>query len=282
METVRLPSGKKVPVLGQGTWKMGENPSKKDQEVRALKLGLELGMTLIDTAEIYGNGGAEEVTAEAIRGRRQDVVLVSKVAPGNATLHGVIAACEKSLKRLNTDYLDIYLLHWRGSVPLEETLLAFQQLKKEGKILDYGVSNFDTNDMEEARALPGGDEIATNQVLYNLVRRGIEWDLLPWCSKHTIPIMAYSPFMEGDMLHHNSPKQGVLKAVAARHAATPAQIALAWLLRQSKHIVIPKSSNELHVRENHASLKIKLTEQDLKELDHAFSPPHTKSALDMV
>jgi diketogulonate reductase-like aldo/keto reductase len=200
VRTLQLPSGIPMPVLGQGTWGMGEDQARRQTEVAALRLGLELGMTLIDTAEMYAEGGAEEVTAEAVAGRRTEVFLVSKIYPHNATRHGAVEACERSLQRLKTDYLDLYLLHWRGAVPLAETLEAFQSLKQAGKIREYGVSNFDVRDLEEASAMPGGDEIATNQVLYNLMHRGIEWDLLPACRERGIPIMAYSPIEQGDML----------------------------------------------------------------------------------
>jgi diketogulonate reductase-like aldo/keto reductase len=256
---------------------MGEDPAKRKDEVAALRLGLDLGMTLIDTAEMYGEGGAEEVVGEAIAGRRDEVFLVSKVYPHNATRKGAVAACERSLKRLKTDYLNLYLLHWIGSVPVAETLEAFQQLKGDGKILDYGVSNFDKDDIEEAFVLPGGSEIVTDQVLYNLQHRGIEWDLLPWCREHGMPIMAYSPIQQGKML-----KNKQLSLVASRRGATAAQVALAWLLGRDGVVVIPKASNPAHVRENRAALDLKLTEEDLVELDRAFPPPRRKTALAML
>jgi diketogulonate reductase-like aldo/keto reductase len=274
MRTLRLPSGSPIPVLGQGTWGMGEDLAKRQVEIAALRLGLDLGMTLIDTAEMYGEGGAEEVIADAIAGRRAQVFLVSKVYPHNATRQGAVDACGRSLRRLKTDYLDLYLLHWRGSVPLAETLEGFQALKQAGKIRDYGVSNFDQDDMEEASGLPGGEEIATNQVLYNLRRRGIEWDLLPWCRDRGIPTMAYSPIEQGAMLDH--PR---LKRVASRHRATPAQVALAWLLRQEGIVAIPKASKAEHVQENRTALDLTLGDQDLEELDRAFPPPRKKIAL---
>ncbi len=277
MKTLSLPSGRPIPVLGQGTWEMGEDPAKRKDEVAALRLGLDLGMTLIDTAEMYGEGGAEEAVGEAIAGRRDEVFLVSKVYPHNATRKGAVAACERSLKRLKTDYLNLYLLHWIGSVPVAETLEAFQQLTRDGKILDYGVSNFDKDDIEEAFALPGGGEIVTDQVLYNLQHRGIEWDLLPWCREHRMPIVAYSPIQQGKMLRDKQ-----LKLVASRLDATPAQVALAWLLSQDGVVAIPKASNPAHVRENRAALELKLTEEDLTELDRAFSPPRKKTALAML
>jgi diketogulonate reductase-like aldo/keto reductase len=256
---------------------MGENRLKRRAEISALRLGLDLEMTLIDTAEMYGEGGAEEVVGEAIAGRRAEVFLVSKVYPHNATRRGAVAACERSLRRLKTDHLDVYLLHWRGSVPLAEMLEGFQTLKRAGKILDYGVSNFDQEDMEEAFALPGGVEIVTDQVLYNLMRRGIEWDLLPWCRERRIPIMAYSPIDQGALLNHR-----VLKAIAARKEATPAQVALGWVLRQAGIVAIPKASTESHVRENRAALDLKLTAADLAKLDQSFPPPRRKMPMEMI
>jgi diketogulonate reductase-like aldo/keto reductase len=274
MKTAHLPWGRPIPVLGQGTWLMGEARDKRQAEITALRLGLDLGMSLIDTAEMYGEGGAEEMIAEAIDGRRAQVFLVSKVYPHNATRQGVVEACGRSLRRLKTDYLDLYLLHWRGSVSLAETLEGFQSLKRAGKIRDYGVSNFDQADMKKASALPGGDEIAVNQVLYNLRRRGIEWDLLPWCRDHRIPVMAYTPFEQGAILDHPQ-----LKQLASRHRATPAQVALAWLLRQEGIVAIPKAGNVEHVRENRRALDLALTDQDLAVLDRAFPPPRKKTAL---
>lgn len=276
VSTLQLPSGTPMPVLGQGTWGMGEDQARRQTEVAALRLGLELGMTLIDTAEMYGEGGAEEVTGEAIENRRAEVFLVSKIYPRNASRRGAVEACERSLERLKTDYLDLYLLHWRGSVPLAETLEAFQSLKQAGKIREYGVSNFDVRDLEEAGAMPGGDEIATNQVLYNLMRRGIEWDLLPACRERGIPVMAYSPIEQGGMLGNAQ-----LKLVASRHNVTPAQVALAWLLQQEGIVVIPKASTAAHVRENRAAAELTLTDEDLTELDRALPPPRQKMRLEM-
>ena len=274
--TLQLPSGTPMPVLGQGTWGMGEDQARRPTEVAALRLGLELGMTLIDTAEMYAEGGAEEVTGAAIENRRAEVFLVSKIYPHNASRRGAVEACERSLERLKTDYLDLYLLHWRGSVPLVETLEAFQSLKQAGKIREYGISNFDVRDLEEAGAMPGGDEIAANQVLYNLMRRGIEWDLLPACRERGIPVMAYSPIEQGEMLGNAQ-----LKLIASRHGATPAQVALAWLLRQAGITVIPKAGNAAHVRENREALELTLTDEDLTELDRAFPPPRQKMRLEM-
>jgi len=259
---------------------MGEDRSKRKTEVSALRLGIELGMTLIDTAEMYGEGGAEEVIGEVIKGRRGQVFLVSKVYPHNATRKGTIQACERSLRRLQTEYLDCYLLHWRGSVPLNETIDAFQTLRRAGKILDYGVSNFDTADMKEAFSLPAGDEIVTNQVLYNLEHRGIEFDLLPWSRDHDLPIMAYSPVGHSRVGRKGLLGNRTIRLVAQRHGATPAQVALAWLL-QHDVIAIPKASNLDHVRENRGALDLQLTADDLGELDEAFAAPKTKVPLEM-
>jgi len=281
MRTVRLPSGSNIPVLGQGTWGMGEDHTKRQAEVAALRLGLDVGMALIDTAEMYGEGGAEEVIAEAIAGRRPDVFLVSKVYPHNATRTGAVEACERSLRRLKTEYLDLYLLHWRGAAPLTETFDAFRSLKRAGKIRDYGVSNFDHDDMAESSNIPGGDEIVTDQVLYNLARRGIEWDLLPWCRERAISIMAYSPIDRSRSTRGGMLGNPHMKSIASRHGATPAQVALAWLLQQENVIVIPKAGQEPHVRENRAALDLRLTDEDLADLDHAFPPPRKKTALEM-
>jgi diketogulonate reductase-like aldo/keto reductase len=279
MRTARLPSGRVAPVLGQGTWGMGEDRAERRAEVAALRLGLDLGMTLIDTAEMYGEGGAEEVVSEVIAGHRSEVYLVSKVYPHNASRRGAVAACDRSLRRLGTDYLDLYLIHWRGSIPLVETLEAFQALKRAGKILDDGISNFDLEEMEEVIALPGGNEIATNQVLYNLAQRGIEWDLLPRCRQLGIPVMAYSPIEHAAVEQKKLLGNPVVRGIAARHGATPAQIVLAWLLQRDCVIVIPKASNPAHIRENRAALDLGLTRRDLIELDQAFPPPRGKVPL---
>ena len=277
-----LPSGRQMPVLGQGTWAMGEKRAQFGAEVAALKLGLDLGVTLIDTAEMYGEGGAELAAAEAIAGRRDEVCLVSKVYPHNASRRDIVAACERSLKRLRTDRLDVYLLHWRGGVPLAETLEAFAALEQAGKILDHGVSNFDTADMEEAAALPGGSDVATNQVLYNLMNRGIEWDLAPWCAIRGIPIMAYSPFVSAPPALTRLLGNPALKSVASRHGVAPAQIALAWLLHQPGVVAIPKAVQPAHIRANRAAYDIALTPDDLAELDRAFPPPRKKEPLAML
>lgn len=277
MQTLRLRSGQDIPVLGLGTWQMGENAQQRQSEVAALRHGLNLGMTLIDTAEMYGEGGAEEVVAEAISGCRSDVFLVSKVYPHNASRQGAIAACERSLRRLNTDYLDLYLLHWRGSIPLAETLEAFEALRLAGKIRSYGVSNFDLKDMTETCQMPCGEAIVTNQVLYNLMRRGIEWDLLPWCQKKGIPVMAYSPVEQGRLLRNPA-----LQALALERGVSAAQLALAWLLHQQNVIVIPKSSRIEHVEQNHAALQLQLSVEELARLDKVFPPPTKPVRLEML
>jgi diketogulonate reductase-like aldo/keto reductase len=273
----RLGSGEAVPVLGQGTWHMAEDPRHRDDEVRALRLGLDLGMTLIDTAEMYADGAAEKLVGEAIAGRRDEVFLVSKVLPEHATKRGTIAACERSLKRLGTDRIDLYLLHWRGSVPLEETLAGFTALVQSGRIRHWGVSNFDLSDMQELISLAGERPVATDQVLYNLSRRAIEYDLVPWCRARGIPIMAYSPVEQGRILKHPE-----LRRVAARHQATPAQVALAWVIRNDEVVAIPKAGDPDHVRDNRGALDVQLTEADLDELDHAFPPPTQARPLEML
>jgi diketogulonate reductase-like aldo/keto reductase len=283
MKRLLLPSGSEMPVLGQGTWNMGEDPAARRDEVAALRLGLELGMTLIDTAEMYGEGGAEEVVGEAIAGRRDEVFLVSKVYPHNADRRGVQAACERSLRRMKTERIDLYLLHWRGNVPLEETLEAFARLREQGKIGDFGVSNFDLDDMLEAAALPGGDLVATDQVLYNLSQRGVEWELLPWCRERRIPVMAYSPLESNPQEQAGMLGNPQLTAVARRHGVTPAQVALAWLLRQDEVAVIPKAVQPQHVRDNRAALDLApaLTAEDLAQLDAGFPAPRRRRPLAM-
>jgi diketogulonate reductase-like aldo/keto reductase len=272
--TVSLPSGEAIPALGQGTWHMAEDPRRRKEEIGALRLGIDLGMTLIDTAEMYADGAAEQLVGEAIEGFRDDVFLVSKVLPHHATVRGTIEACERSLARLGIDELDLYLLHWRGAVPLEETLEAFDTLVGAGKIRNWGVSNFDLPDMEELVNLPEGSSVSTDQVLYNLEHRGIEFDLLPWCERGKVPIMAYSPIEQGDLLRHP-----VLTSVAARHEAKPAQAALAWVLRHENVCAIPRATKSLHVRENRGALDIRLSAADLAELDRAFPPPTRKQPL---
>jgi diketogulonate reductase-like aldo/keto reductase len=277
--TTALPSGEKIPVLGQGTWNLGDDPRQRLPEIEALRLGLDLGMTLIDTAEMYGSGASEKLVGEAIEGRRDETFLVSKVLPQNATARGTVRACEGSLKRLETDRIDLYLLHWRGEVALEETLAGFESLLHAGKIRYWGVSNFDVADMDELVALAGGEAVASNQVLYNLTRRGIERDLLPWCGArpHPIPVMAYSPIEQGRLLGHPA-----IHAVAARHSATPSRIALAWVLRKEGIIAIPRTGKVAHVRDNRAALDLHLTQQDLRELESAFPAPARKRSLEML
>ncbi len=277
IRTTALPCGEAIPVLGQGTWRMGEGRRPRSEEAAALRLGLDLGITLIDTAEMYGDGGAEQVVAEAVAGRRDEVFLVSKVLPPNASRAGVARACERSLKHLGTDRIDLYLLHWRGGVPLAETIEAFEALAKAGKIRHWGVSNFDADDMAELEALPAGKGVQTNQVLYNLTRRGIEYDLAPWCRQRGIPLMAYSPVEQGALAHN-----AALATVAARHEATPAQIALAWTMREDGVIAIPKASRPEHVRENATAAGLRLTPDDLAELDRAFAPPTRRRPLEMI
>jgi diketogulonate reductase-like aldo/keto reductase len=277
MRHVTLSSGQKMPVLGQGTWGFGERGKGRAEAVAALRAGIDLGMTLIDTAEMYGEGGAEEIVGEAIAGRRDEVFLVSKVYPHNASRKGAIAACERSLKRLATDRIDVYLLHWRGGEKLADTIAAFETLRRDGKIGSYGVSNFDTEDMEELWQVPGGSAATTNQILYNLTRRGAEWDLLPWCREHGVPIMAYSPIEQARMLGKVE-----LKTLAEKRGITPAQLALAWLLHQDGVVVIPKAGRLDHLRENAAALTIKLTRDDLAALDRAFPPPKKKKPLEML
>ncbi|TIQ23580.1 MAG: aldo/keto reductase [Mesorhizobium sp.] len=277
IRTTTLPSGEAVPVLGQGTWRMGEDARSHAEDVNALKLGLDLGMTLIDTAEMYASGGAEEVVADAIAGRRDEVFLVSKVLPSNASRTGVPAACEASLRHLRTDRIDLYLLHWPGSVPLAETVEAFEALKKAGKIRHWGVSNFDTHEMEELVSLPAGDGVQTNQILYNLSQRGPEFDLAPWSRQRGIPLMAYSPVDQGVLARNAS-----LEAIAARHDVTAAQIALAWVMAQDGVIAIPKASKQEHIRQNAAALDIELTREDFADIDRAFPPPRRKSGLAMI
>ena len=279
MDAFRLPNGTPVSRLGQGAWQIGDDRGSRAAEQGALRTGLELGMNLIDTAEMYGNGRSEQLVADVIAGKREQVYLVSKVLPENATRDGAVAACEQSLKRLKTDYLDLYLLHWRGSVPFEETLEAFTALRERGSIRHYGVSNFDVADLEEAQTLPGGSDIATNQVLFNLEQRGVEWGLLPWCRKQAIPLMAYSPLGSDSRRLRTHP---VLKAMAARLGASSSRIALAWLLRQPDVVVIPKASSEAHVRDNHAALTFEISADDLEKLDRSFPPPKRPTPLAMI
>ena len=277
MRTVTLLTGEKVPVLGLGTWRMGERASERAAEVGAVKLGLELGIRLVDTAEMYGEGKAEEIVGEAMGGLRDDIYLVSKVYPHNASRRGAIAACERSLKRLKTDRLDLYLLHWRGSHPLSETVAAFEVLKKDGKIKNWGVSNLDAGDMDELAGVPGGKACASNQVLYHLGSRGIEWELLAKCQKAKIMVMAYSPLGQGPLV-----RKPALKKVADKHGCDPAAVALAWVLRQPGVVTIPKATAPGHVRANIKATEVKLDADDLAALDAAFPPPRRPGPLDMT
>jgi diketogulonate reductase-like aldo/keto reductase len=276
-QTVLLPAGEAIPALGQGTWQMAEDTSRRTQEINALRLGLELGMTLIDTAEMYGEGAAEELVAEAIARRRDEVFLVSKVYPHHASRSGVVQACERSLKRLQTGRLDLYLLHWRGSVPLKDTVTGMEELRRSGKIRHWGVSNFDTDDMDELLRVPAGENCAANQVLYNVTRRGPEFDLIPWMTEHRMPLMAYSPIEQGRL-----PRGGVLQRIGQKYGASPFQIALAWLLQKPDVIAIPKASSPDHVRDNHRALEIRLSPEDLDAIDAEFPPPRRKRPLEMI
>lgn len=274
---LRLKNGDEVPTLGQGTWMMGETASQAAAEAASLRHGLDLGLTLIDTAEMYAEGGAEKVVADAIRGRRDEVYLVSKVYPWNASRQGTIDACERSLTRLGVDRIDLYLLHWRGEHPLADTVAAFEQLKAEGKIGAWGVSNFDTDDMQELLGVEGGNNCLVNQILYNLMRRGPEVDLIPFCREHGVAIMAYSPIEQGKLL--NDPD---LIRLAKAHQATPAQLALAYLLGQAGVIAIPKSSRPERVQENRAAADLTLTPETLATLDQLFPRPSRKIPLEMI
>ncbi len=266
-----------LPRLGQGTWNMGDRATRRKEELAALREGIELGMTLIDTAEMYGDGRSESLVAQAIAGVRDRICLVSKVLPSNASRKGVVRACEASLKRLQTDFLDLYLLHWSGSHPLEDTVRGFEDLLAAGKVRAWGVSNLDLGEMQRLAAVPGGKACATNQLLYNLSRRGIEFDLLPWCRERGIAVMAYSPVEQGRILGHKA-----LNEVARRLGATPAQVALAWVLRQAGVVAIPKATSVAHVRENHKALELRLDAEALRALDTAFPPPKKARPLEML
>ena len=277
MPQVRLADGTQVPALGMGTWHMGETARRRRQEIAALQAGLDAGMTLVDTAEMYGDGGAEEVVARAMAGRRDEVFVVSKVYPHNAGAQSAIAACERSLQRLRTDHLDLYLLHWRGRIPLSETVDAFERLHRDGKILRWGVSNFDTADIEELLSLPDGARCAVNQVLYHLAERGIEWSLAAMCRRHAIAVMAYSPVGEGALLREPN-----LLRIARSINATAAQVALAWLLQRDSVIAIPQTSNIAHIDENRSAAAMRLSRATLSELDAAFPPPRRATRLAVI
>jgi diketogulonate reductase-like aldo/keto reductase len=277
LRTVELPDGARVPALGMGTWHMGEDRAPRKREVAALRAGLDLGITLIDTAEMYGDGGAEEVVGTAVTGRRDEVFIVSKVYPHKASAKGMPVACERSLHRLRTDRIDCYLLHWRGRVPLAETIEAFERLRSDGKIARWGVSNFDVDDMAELLALPQGARCATNQVLYNIAERAAEWRLLPLLREHRIPLMAYSPLGQGELLRDHR-----LAAIAQRAHATPAQLALAWTLRHRDVVAIPQSSDPTHIGENRRAVDLTLDASTLRAIDDAFPPPRRATRLSVI
>jgi diketogulonate reductase-like aldo/keto reductase len=276
-KTVQLPSGEQIPALGQGTWEMGEKSRAWADEIEALQTGVDLGLTLIDTAEMYGDGDSEKLIAEALGHRRNELFIVSKVYPHNGSETGVKAACERSLKRLRTDRIDLYLLHWRGGEDLEGVIAGFENLKAAGKIRHWGVSNFDTEDMVELFALENGNRCASNQILYNVARRGPEFDLLPWMRERNMPAMAYSP-----VDHSRLPKQSVLNDIAEARGVSPTQIALAWVLQQPGVLAIPKASTIAHVKENAAARDIELSSEELAQIDAQFKPPKSKRPLEML
>lgn len=271
-----------VPALGQGTWYMGEKEHKRKDEINALKLGIELGMTLIDTAEMYGDGGAERVVGEAIKNHRDEVFLVSKVYPHHSGLNKISTACKNSLKRLGTDYLDLYLLHWRGRVPLAEVVEGMEKLKKEGKIRRWGVSNFDTDDMKELINVPSGSNCVTNQVLYHLGSRGIEFDLLPWQREQKMPVMAYSPIAQGGTLRRQLLTDSTVLDIAKKYEVSPIQIILSWCIRSNDLIAIPKAVKIEHVIENASAARIYFDQDDLDRLDQVFPKPSRKVPLDVI
>ncbi len=277
LPTVQVPAGQRIPILGQGTWHLGQGRHPRGDELRAMREGIDLGMTLIDTAEMYGAGASEELVGEAIRGRRDEVFLVSKVLPAHASRSGTVGACRASLRRLGVDQLDLYLLHWRGMIPLEQTVEGFEDLRSEGLIRHWGVSNFDVADMERLLALAHGSAVQTNEVLYNLARRGIELDLLPFSLSRGLPIIAYSPLLQGQLLQHP-----VLRGIAAQHRTTAAEVALAWVLTHKGICAIPEAGTVAHVRQNRAALDLKLTELDLLKLDETFPPPLEPQSLEML
>lgn len=279
---IKLADGASVSRIGQGTWRIGEDPGRRREEIAALRLGVELGMDLIDTAEMYGDGRAEQLVGEALTGIRDNVFLVSKVYPHNAGKERLAASCEGSLKRLRTDHLDLYLLHWRGDVPLEETVEGMERLVEQGKIARWGVSNFDTDDMRELSAAAKGSRCATNQVLYHLGSRGIEHDLIPWHKGRRIPIMAYSPLAQAGTLRKGLTEHETVRRIAAEHEADPLQVLLAWTLRDRDVIAIPKASSREHVLNNAAAARLELTAEHTRELDDAFPKPSWKVPLDMI
>lgn len=282
MKTIQFHGESALPAIGQGTWYMGESAALRSQEVAALQAGLDLGLKVIDTAEMYAEGGAEEVVGEALRGRRDQAWLVSKVYPWNAGEVDAIEACERSLRRLQTDYLDLYLLHWRGNVPLEETIRAMESLQQQGKIRHWGVSNFDHDDMLELWHEPGGKACLTNQVLYHLASRGIEYDLLPQCQQREMPIMAYCPLAQAGRLRQALFDDAHLQQIAQQKGISVAQVLLAWVIRQQGVLAIPKASSVSHVQQNAAALSINLTDEELSIIDRTFPAPQSKTALDVV
>lgn len=275
--TVTLPDGSAAPALGMGTWYLGEDPDGHDVQLDALRAGMDIGLTLIDTAEMYGDGAAEELVGRAIAGRRDDVFLVSKVLPHHATRQGTVDACQGSLRRLGTDRLDLYLLHWRGRVPVEETVAAFETLVSRGLIGSWGVSNFDVPDLDQLVGLPGGDRVQTDQVLYNLARRGPEYDLMPWCRGTRMPLMTYSPVDHGRLVEHRA-----VRDMAADKGVTPAQLAIAWVLRLPDVFAVAKASTRAHVIENRAALEIGFSTAELDQLDQIFPPPFSKVPLEIL
>jgi len=275
--TVTLPGGETVPALGQGTWNVGDSRATRREEIATIRLGLDLGLTLVDTAEMYGDGRAEELVGEALAGRRDEAFVVTKVYPHNASREGTVAACERSLRRLRTDRVDLYLLHWRGTIPLAETVGGFEALRRAGKVRHWGVSNLDLADMQELWAIAGGRHAAANQLLYNLAHRGIEWDLMPWMRRHRVAVMAYSPIDQARLLRHRK-----LGAMAERVGRTPAQLALAWVLSQPGVIAIPKTSHRERMRENAAVLSRPLTKAEAEELGRLFAPPSGPAPLQMI
>lgn len=281
-DKVKLPDGRSIPVIGQGTWNIGDRADKRQEEIRALRKGVELGLNLIDTAEMYGDGRSEMLVGEAIAGVRDDVFLVSKVYPHHAGRKELVRSCEQSLRRLRTDRLDLYLLHWRGGVPLEETAEGMERLVEAGKIRGWGVSNFDTSDMQELLAVPGGERCLANQVLYHLGSRGIEYDLLPWQQERGIPTMAYCPLAQAGSLRTGLLQHPAVVSTAARHGVKPIQIVLAWAIRHDGVTAIPKASSEQHVIENAAAAQINLDETDIRVLNAAFPAPTKKAPLDIV
>ncbi|WLT09761.1 aldo/keto reductase [Bartonella apihabitans] len=277
MKTVTFPNCSIVPALGQGTWGMGEGISPAETEADSLRAGLDLGLKLIDTAEMYGNGGSERVVGKALVGRRDDAFVVSKVLPSHASRKGTIEACERSLKNLKIEQIDLYLLHWQSSVPLSETVEALEKLVTQGKIGAWGVSNFDTALMENLAEIAPKGHIATNQILYNLSRRGPEFDLIPWCENHNIPVMAYAPIEQGRIMKNHD-----LLELAGKLNVAPSVLALAWVIRNPLMIAIPKTSSVKHLRENAKALAITLDHEVLQALDEIFLPPTRKQPLEVI